>query len=132
MTTVQRQNNQVVRRALQADGVFCTLLGGVLTLGAGAIGGLLGIEETTIVLLFGIVTFFYGIGVLFFSDPAWIDPRLPMVTVALNAILVVLFLYLLVADPFGFTDIGKWAALILADGAAILAIWQYIGLRRMR
>jgi hypothetical protein len=78
------------------------------------------------------VTFFYGIGVLFFSDPAWIDPRLPMVTVALNAILVVLFLYLLVADPFGFTDIGKWAALILADGAAILAIWQYIGLRRMR
>ncbi len=130
----QAQSNQTstVQRALQTDGVVSTLSGVVFTLGAGILSPIVGIESPEIVLIFGLLILVYGLGVFVLSNRTPLDPRLPVAIIGLNALFVALCVGLLIADPFTFTTEGKWVLLILADAVAALAIWQYVGLRRMR
>lgn len=131
--TAQAQSNQtsMVQRALQTDGIVSTISGAVFALGAGILSPIVGVESE-IVLIFGLLTLVYGIGVFVLSNRTPVDPRLPVVISALNALFVALCVGLLIADPFAFTTEGKWVLLILADAVAAFAIWQYVGLRRMR
>ena len=120
-TQVQPRTDKMVRLALQADGVVCTLAGGAFVLGAGALSPLLGVESP-LLLLFGVVTLVYGLAVLYFANRPTIDPRVPMATVTINIVLVALCIFLLVADPLTLTDPGKWVTLMLLDSVAIFGI----------
>ena len=50
---------------------------------------------------------------------------------ALNIAWVVASVLLLLFDPFGLTTAGKWAVAGLADAAAVVALLEYLGLRRL-
>lgn len=129
-TQTQPRTDKTVRLALQADGVVCTLAGGAFVLGAGVVSPLLGVD-TPLLLLFGVVTLVYGLAVLYLGNRPTIDPRVPMATVTINLVLLILCIFLLVADPLTMADPGKWVTLMLADSVAIFGIWQFVGLRRM-
>jgi len=131
-TQAQSSHTSMVQRALQTDGVVSTISGAVFTLGAGVLSPIVGVESPEIVLLFGLLILIYGIAVFVLGNRTPVDPRLPITIIAMNALFVALCVGLLIADPFTFTTEGKWILLILADVVAALAIWQFIGLRRMR
>lgn len=130
-TQAQFNNTSMVQRALQVDGIVSTISGAVFTLGAGILSTIVG-AESEIVLIFGLLILVYGLGVFFLSNRTPVEPRLAITIISLNAAFVVLCAGLLIADPFTLTTEGKWVLLILADVVAVLGIWQYIGLRRMR
>jgi hypothetical protein len=122
----------MIQRALQTDGVVSTLTGLIFTFGAGILSPIVGVEQPEIVLIFGLLIVLYGVGVFTLSNRTPLPSLMPVTIIVGNVIFVALCIGLLVADPFTFTTEGKWILLILADAVALLAIWQFIGVRRMR
>ena len=130
--TLEHAAIRFVRRALQVDGLVSAGFGLLLTLGAGVVGSITGIEATGFILVVGLVALVYGAGLLYLSFYGGIDRQLLPVIVALNVVWVVGSLYLLIADPFTLTNEGRWFVLLQGDLVGAFAIWQYVGLRRMR
>ena len=121
-----------MRRALQVDGIVTAGFGVLLTLGAGVVGTISGIESTGFVQAAGLASLVYGLLVLYVSMSRNLDSRLPPVFVVINALWELGSLYVLLADPFTMTNEGRWFVLLQGDLVVAFAIWQFVALRRMR
>lgn len=121
-----------MRRSLQVDGLVSAGFGLALTLGAGVVSSITGIEVSSFVLAVGLVALLYGAGLAYLSLFRAIDARLGAMIVALNIVWVLASWYLLLADPLTLTNEGRWFVLLQGDLVGAFAIWQYVGLRRMR
>lgn len=120
-----------LRTALRANAIFSALCGAVLAAGSGVLGPWLGIPPTALVVV--------GVGLLpwaflLYRNAGRPAPSLPeaRLAVAGDVIWVVGSAVLLVLDPLGFTTAGKVAIVVIALLVADFAIWQSIGLGRLR
>ncbi|MEZ4669455.1 MAG: hypothetical protein R3E39_16230 [Anaerolineae bacterium] len=125
-------NTQMARLASQADGLLCAISGAVFALGAGAVSTFAGIESSAFLLILGVGLLVYGLGILYIANKTAIDRRLPLALLLGNIAWIVASLLFLAADPFNMTTEGRWLTLILADVVGVMAIWQFVALRRMR
>lgn len=123
---------QAARRASQADGLLCAVSGAVFTVGAGALSTLAGFDSSTFILVLGIGLLVYGLGILYFANKEPYDRRLTQAILAGNIGWIIASILFLVADPFTMTTEGRWLTIILADVVGVMAVWQFVALRRMR
>jgi hypothetical protein len=136
MMTAQAQTlpaqSSTAHRAVQADSIFCMLSGAAFTFGAGGISSFIGLDSSTPILLIGLIVLICGVGAFWLTINRPVDRRLVVAALVVNIAWVIGSVLLLAADPFSFTTGGKWLVLILADIVAALAIWEFVGLRRMK
>ena len=119
------------QRAVQADGIFCMIAGAVSTVGSGPISTMIGLNSSTPILILGLILLAYGGELFWLAMTNRLTQGILKGIIALDVIWVVASLLLLVADPFTFTDAGKWLVFIASDIVLAFGIWQFIGLRRM-
>lgn len=121
----------LLRRALQADGVFGGIVSGaLLTLGANPIASFMGLPNALPILLIGVGLIAWGVALLTLSSRPVMERRFVTAVIATNAIWIIGSFIILVADLFALTTGGRWAVMIVADVVVLFAIAQFIGLRR--
>jgi hypothetical protein len=123
-------SNTLLRRVLQADGLICAAFGLLLTFGASPVASFMGVSSTVPILALGLIMAVYGVGLFVLASRETIDRRLPIIVIMLNIAWVIGSAIVLAADLFGLTTGGRWAILFIADAVALLAIAEFIGLRR--
>ncbi len=131
-TFPQAAQPTLLRRALQADGVFCTLSGLLLIADAGPIAALIGVSQPWILTVLGVDLLIYA-ALLFLAAR-----RTPIVRwhaqafMAADVIWVLASVVLVLGGLLPLTTFGFWAVLGVADIAAVLGALKYIGWRRLR
>jgi len=124
-------SNSLLRRALQADGVFGGIVSGALfTLGANPIASFMGLPNALPILLIGVGLIAWGVALLTLSSRPVMERRFVTAVIAANAIWIIGSFIILVADLFALTTGGRWAVMIVADVVVLFTIAQFIGLRR--
>jgi hypothetical protein len=120
---------QLLRRALQADGIVSALSGLLLLMVPGPIASLLGAGSPGLVAAVGASLVAFGLVV---ARNGWRDVPSrsgATVTVALNVAWVVGSAALIAAGPL--SRMGNWAVALVADVVLVLAIVESVGLRRL-
>lgn len=124
--------SSTAHRAVQADSIFCMISGAAFTFGAGAISSLIGLDSAAPILFIGLIVLLCGVGAFWFTSSRPVPRWLVIAAIFVNIDWLIGSAVLLAADPLSFTNEGKWLVLIIADIVAVLAMWEYIGLRRMK
>ena len=123
--------SSLLRRALQADGAFCTLSGLLLLADAGPIAALIGAAQPWMLMVLGVDLLIYA-ALLFLAAR-----RAPLVRWHAQAFLiadvawVLGSLVLVLGGLLPLTTFGFWAVLGIADVVAVLGVLKYLGLRRL-
>jgi hypothetical protein len=132
MTTVmQRDNTSFLRNTLKGNAIFSIISGGAFALGSSVLAPFMGMDNPLLLLVL-------GIGVVIFGASVWriangsLNAQQGIAIMVLDVIWVLGSILLLIADPFTFTNEGKWAVLIVADIVGVFAILEYLGVRRLR
>ena len=134
---VQTQDNlQFLRRTVQADGLFCTVVGTGIAVGAGPIAGFLGLAGSVAPWVGGLIgagTALYGLEVMYLATTERFVslPRLASMTIGGNILWILASLALLFTSWVTFTTGGWWSIAILADIVAVFAAVQYYALRKL-
>jgi hypothetical protein len=119
-----------LRNVLFVDALFCALGGIVFAVGAVPLANLTGITTSFLVVI--------GVGLVVWATVPFMaarreptNPSTVMLVVVVNTVWVIASIILLIADPFPMTTVGKWFVLIVADAVGVLALLQFIGVRRL-
>lgn len=131
-TLTQSQNNNLIHKALQANGIFSGISGLMTLLGA-----------TMLVQFFGAGTALFfivlGAGLIFHAVTLYMNTRTQNVNryfawyaIAGDIAWVLATALILLTNAFDLSSGGKWLLLIIGDIVLIFAIVQFIGLRRMK
>jgi hypothetical protein len=121
----------LLRRALQADGIFCTLSGLLLLVDSGPLATLIGASQPWVLMVLGVDLLIYA-ALLFLAAR-----RTPIVRwhaiafLAADVAWVLASLALVLGGLLSLTTFGFWAVLGVADVVAVLGALKYIGLRRL-
>jgi hypothetical protein len=130
-TEQQPERGMLLRRALQANALFCALSGIALAAGATPLGVLFGMPAFYLQVL-GVIllpyTAFIGYGA---TRPA-LDRRIAWISTIVDALWAIDSLILLATGFLLLTTTGWWFVLIQALIAADFAIVQYAGMRRVQ
>ena len=133
-TTVQPiypAKDQFIRNVLRADGVFCGLVGISALVGAAPLAALMGIPAPVALVVLGIVCIIYAAILFAFAARERISRWVAITPFVLNILWVVDSIILLSLGLLPLTTVGFWIVVALADIAAVFAIAQFIGIRRM-
>jgi hypothetical protein len=123
-------SHNLLRRALQTDGLSTAAVGLLLTFGAGPIASFMGVSSAVPILVLGLILAVYGVGLFVLASRETIDRRLPIIVIELNVAWVIGSAIVLAADLFGLTTGGRWGILLVADAVVLLTIAEFVGLRR--
>ncbi len=130
-TTAATGEPGLLRRVLRLDAAISGASAVALMLGAAPIGAAVGLPTLAVA----------GIGVLFLPWAAllWrgaagprVDPRFAWFVIVANLAWVVASAAVLVEGLLPMTPLGWWGTAIVADVVALLAIAEFVGLRRER
>ncbi|HNP72631.1 MAG TPA: hypothetical protein PKK15_16030 [Kouleothrix sp.] len=130
-SVAQHDPARLLRRTLFADALFSTLGGAGMLLAAGPIAAWLGLGAGWPIALIGLDVLILGVWIGYEARRTPIAAGRVRLMLALNIAWVVASVLLLLFDPFGLTTAGKWAVAGLADAAAVVALLEYLGLRRL-
>lgn len=127
------RSNGLLKNALIANAVFCTLSGLVLTFAAQSIAAFTGIPSALAIRITGIVLALYGADLAYFtmSKADWLR-TIGVIAVIGDVAWVIGSVVLLVTGVLPLTTGGMWLIAILADIVAVFAIVQFVGLRRLQ
>ncbi len=129
-----RDQARFLRRALQADAIFSGLSGALAIFDAAPIAALLGFttpSATPIVMVIGLGLLVWAALSLWLSTRSKLTRGLVFTIVEGNLLWVLATIILLVSGWLPFSTTGKWAIALVADVVGLLALWQYIGWRRL-
>ena len=131
-TTLTQSNDSFLRRALQADSLISGLLGLEMLLAPQILISLTG-DQAIAPHLAGLGLFMvaYASFLIWLSTRTGINRNIALFIIIGNALWAVASFALIAADPLQFTDASKWMIAISADIVGVLAIAQFMGLRRM-
>lgn len=129
-TTTQHSTSLLLRRTLQANGIFSSLGGVMLIAGTVPITAFLGLQTPIILIVVGIVSLLYAVSLFLTTARPSIDRRSGMTYAFLDSAWVVASLVILVTGWVSLTIEGKWAVGLVAVIVAIFAELQFIGSRR--
>jgi hypothetical protein len=124
-------SNNLLRRALQGDGLISAALGLLGAIAAGPIASFMGLPNVLPIVVLGIALVIWGMGVYALSSREVIDRRVPTVVILANIAWVVGSAIILAADLFGLSGGGRWGVLLVADAVVLLTIAEFVGLRRV-
>ena len=120
----------LLRRALLGDVVFSGLSGLFLVLDAKFLANFLGLENPVILAVTGAIVILYALFVFWLANRTPIPRLLAWSVIELNVLWVIGSAVLIFSNLVPLTVPGKWAIAITADIVMLLAIVQYLGLRR--
>ncbi len=120
-----------LRRALQADAAICLISGAVLSAGAGALAGPLGIPSALLLPL-GLALLPWGSFIWYVASRPEISRRAVWAIIILNALYMIDSLVVLAAGWLPLTAAGWWFWLAQGLAGGAVAELQYLGLRRAR
>lgn len=133
MTTHSFQSARpLIRAAMRANAFFCGISGLLLTAFYGPVAAFLGLPEPLIILGTGLMLILYAPFIFKVSQQHPVPKLLAIVIITLDVIWVLGSSVLIFADITPITTGGKWAVAIVADIVVLFAVFQYIGLRRVR
>lgn len=127
----QNTRANLLRRALQANGIFSGLSGVVFTLAPGPIAAFLGLNAPLILMGLGVMLILYAISLLWTASQEPINRRSAIIAIDLDVAWVVGSYIILFTNWAPLTNAGWWAVAVVADIVTIFAIVQYVGLRRL-
>ncbi|NOK60067.1 MAG: hypothetical protein GFH27_549291n260 [Chloroflexi bacterium AL-W] len=133
-TTVQpvySTKGRLIRNTLRADGVFCGLVGMSAVAAAASLATLMGIPAPMALVALGIVCMVYATMLFALAAREQISRWAAITPFVLNILWVVDSVIVLAFGLLPLTTAGFWIVVILADIAAVFAIAQFIGIRRM-
>lgn len=127
----QPGRDQLLRRALTANLFFSLATGAAMLLAGGPIAALLGLASPLAIQAL-------GAAVLAFCPLLWaiarrspIDASHVRIILALDVAWVLASALLIALNPFGLSSAGLWLVAGLADLVAVIALFEYLGLRRL-
>jgi hypothetical protein len=129
-TTTQHSTSLLLRRTLQANGIFSSLGGVMLIAGTVPITAFLGLQTPIILIVAGIVSLLYAVSLFLTTARPSIGRRTGMTYVLLDSAWVVASVVILFTGWVPLTTEGKWAVGLVAVIVAILAELQFLGSRR--
>lgn len=124
--------SRLLRLALRSNAVFSALSAIVFTVASGAIASFLGFLPTQQVFLLGVQLAVFAVWLTWLSTRAAVPRWQVWLIIALDVLWVAGSFQLVLASPPGLTGGGKWAVGMIADIVALLALLQFLGLRRLK
>ncbi len=124
--------SRLLRLALRSNAVFSALSAIVFTAASGAIASFLGFLPTQQVFLLGVQLAVFAVWLTWLSTRAAVPRWQVWLIIALDALWVAGSFQLLLAPPAELTVGGKWTVGMIADIVALLALLQFLGLRRLK
>ena len=121
----------VLRLALRANGVFSGVSGLMFVVGSGPLAVFIGLPSPWILITIGLSLLSYSALLFQAASRSPIDRRHAILFTAMDTLWVAGSAILLITGWIPFTPAGKWAVIIVADMVAVLAVFQFIGLRRL-
>ncbi|MCI0390070.1 MAG: hypothetical protein MOB07_15070 [Acidobacteria bacterium] len=121
-------DSHLLRRALQANGVFSALSGLLLIAASGRIAALIGIEQS--LWLTGLMLLLFAAGLFRNAGRAEINQTEVRIAVALDVAWVIGTAGLIFAGVFSAT--GNWVVALVGDVVLLFAVLQFLGLRKLR
>ena len=122
--------SKLLRRTLQANGVFSALSGVIAILGANALSVLLGVNMPSLLIGIGIALLVYAAGLLLNARREQIKLQEAWLAVIIDAAWVVGSVILIFAGTLSTT--GNWLVAIVADIVLLFAVLQFFGIRRLQ
>lgn len=129
--TVGQERSTMARQALRGNALFSLLSGALLLLGTGAVDSFLGLGSPLALRVVGVGLLAWAVWLLREAGRDALDPRVVRVAIAGDALWVGLTLVMLVAGWPPLSSAGRWALLFVADLVGLIALWEWLGLRRL-
>ncbi len=124
-------NSSLLKKALLADSILSFLVGVDLLLFSKSVASFLGLSAPWIVLVIGVICIAYSIELYLAARAEPIHTGIAKFATYGNLVWVLGSALLIFANLVPFTAAGKWTIAIAADAVLVLAIFQYIGLRKL-
>lgn len=127
----KQEKSRLVRSVLYANALFSVASGAVAIIGAGFLAEFTGINSTVLFVVLGALLIIYAIDLIWIASRESINHRFVWAAILLDSTWVIGSLAILVFGWPPLTTAGKWTVALLAEVVAIMAILQYLGLRRL-
>ncbi len=123
---------RLLRRVLQANLIFSGLSGLILTVDAGPLSRWLGVPAPWILVVIGLCLLGFAWELFYAARQNPLNLRLVNVILFMDVAWVVGSALLLFTGWVPLTSAAWWAVALVADAVALLAILEYVGIRRIR
>jgi hypothetical protein len=130
-TRMVTNHSSLLKGALLVDSAFSFLGGAAFLLFSKAIASSFGLSTSWIILLVGVIAIVYGVEVFLAARVEPIKTGIARFAAYGNLTWVLASAILIFANLVPFTTTGKWIIALIADAVLVLAIFQFIGLRRL-
>ena len=133
MTTtsaLQTKPSSLLRNAILGNAAFSLVSGLALALGSGPLAALMGLPDSTVLLVMGVILIPYAYFLYRGAIQQPIAGQFAVTVILLDIAWVTGSLILLASGLVPLTTVGKWGIAIIADLVALFALVQFLGLRR--
>ena len=124
-------NSNVLRRALQANGLFSAVSGVVLAVLPTQVSSFLGLDMSGLINFLGAGLIGFAVALFWLAAEPRIHRSLALAVIVLDIAWVLDSLLLLIADIVPLTTHGLWAIAIVSGIVAVFAALQSYGLQRL-
>lgn len=135
MTTQSAIRNQdtLLQRTLMANTAFSLVSGLILLLASQWVATFLGVTNAAgLIAGTGLAILAFALFVGYTATRPMIERQAATSIFVLDVLWVAASAIVLITNAFSLTTEGRWAILIIADLVGVLAVLEFIGLRRMR
>jgi hypothetical protein len=120
----------LLTKVLRADGAFALFSGLILIIGANPLAELIELSQAIALTLVGVVLLSYA-AMLFYVAGRNLEQAGAKLAIILNLLWVIVSYAGLLLGWFPVNSAGKWAIALIAEAVMILAIIEFIALRRV-
>jgi hypothetical protein len=117
-------------RPILIDGLYCVAVGAIATFASGPISTFMGLPSSLPLIVIGLATLIYGLALTGWAATRPVPRALLQLAMILNDVWVAASAALLIFNLAPLTEGGRWLVLIVAVDVGLLAIWQWVALRR--
>ena len=126
------KDKSFLQRALLGNATFSGFSGLVMVLAAGALSQLLGLENSLFLVIVGGILLLYMPILVWLSNHSPVPAHFAWEVIVLDVVWVLGSLILIFTELVPLTSSGKWAIALTADIVFVIAVLQYLGLRRQQ
>ncbi|RMG69877.1 MAG: hypothetical protein D6711_18710 [Chloroflexi bacterium] len=129
-TAVSRNGSSLLKKALRANGIFCTASGLIIALAASPLAAFLGDIPQLALIIVGIGLIPYGMFLLWATQPEAVSRNIGVFAVTGDLLWVIGSAIILLAGWPALTVAGKWTVGLIAEVVAAFAAVQIYALWR--
>ena len=130
MTAQTMDSANLLRRALQGNGIFSTVSGLVFVAAANSLATFTGIQPPLAFTVIGVIVLSYALLLFWQAGKQTVDAPFALFTIATDTLWVIVSWALILLDPLSLTLAGKWSVGLVAEAVFVFAVVQTIGYRR--